>query len=130
MVTCRFHSFDDKFLDEIKLCKVSYSPGRKYFNFSFILSLSKTVKPKVIIVLSYIKESHFLLILSTLSTGWSFLWPILGQINSNVHYVIFWMIFIYVFIIIQATVTMNKVKTIDKVNLRMMIKSREELNHM
>ena len=37
-----------------------YSPGRKSFNFSLILSLSKTVKPKVILVLSYIKESQFL----------------------------------------------------------------------
>ena len=36
-----------------------YSPGRKHFNFSFILSLSKTVKPKVILVLSYIKEFIF-----------------------------------------------------------------------
>ena len=47
----------------------------------------------------------------------------LGQINSNVHYVIFWIIFIYVFMIIQTTVAMNKVKTIDKVNLSMMFKS-------
>ena len=38
--------------------------------------------------------------------------------------------YFYVFIIIQTTVTMNKVKTIDKVNLSMMIKSQEELNHM
>ena len=35
----------------------------------------------------------------------------------------------YLFIRIQTTVTMNKVKTIDKVNLSMMIKSLEELNH-
>ena len=41
-------------------------------------------------------------------------------------------LFIYLFIIIQTTITMNmmnKVKTIDKVNLSMMIKSQEELNH-
>ena len=38
--------------------------------------------------------------------------------------------FIYLFIIIQTTVTMNKVKTIDKVNISMMIKSQGELNHM
>ena len=37
--------------------------------------------------------------------------------------------FIYLYIIIQTTVTMNKVKTIDKENLSMMIKSQEELNH-
>ena len=37
---------------------------------------------------------------------------------------------LFLFIIIQTTVTMNKVKTIDKVNLIMMIKSQEELNHM
>ena len=37
--------------------------------------------------------------------------------------------FIYLFIIIQTIVTMNKVKTIDKVNLSMMIKSQEELNY-
>ena len=36
---------------------------------------------------------------------------------------------LFLFIIIQTTVTMNKVRTIDKVNLRMMIKSQEELNH-
>ena len=53
---------------EISVTVIKYSPGRKYFNFSFILSLSKTVNPKVILVLSYIS-----LILSTLSTGWSFL---------------------------------------------------------
>ena len=37
--------------------------------------------------------------------------------------------FIYLFIIIETSVAMNKVKTIDKVNLSMMIKSQEELNH-
>ena len=36
---------------------------------------------------------------------------------------------LFLFIIIQTTVTVNKVKTIDKVNLSMMIKSQEELNH-
>ena len=36
---------------------------------------------------------------------------------------------LFLFIIIQTTVTMNKVKTIDKVNLSMMIKSQGELNH-
>ena len=36
---------------------------------------------------------------------------------------------LFLFIIIQTTVTMNKVKTIDKVNLIMMIKSQKELNH-
>ena len=36
---------------------------------------------------------------------------------------------LFLFIIIQTTVTMNKVKTIDKVNLSMMIKTQEELNH-
>ena len=98
----------------------SYSPGRKSFYFSFILSLSKTVKPKVILVLSYIKE---------LSTGWSFL--MVHTDKSFLMYIMsyFWIIFINLFIIIQTTVTMNKMKTIDKVNLSMMIKSQEELNH-
>ena len=34
---------------------------------------------------------------------------------------------LFLFIIIRTTVTMNKMKTIDKVNLSMMIKSKEEL---
>ena len=36
---------------------------------------------------------------------------------------------LFLFMIIQTTVAMNKVKTIDKVNLSMLIKSQEELNH-
>ena len=36
---------------------------------------------------------------------------------------------LFLFTIIETTVTMNKVKTIDKVNLSMLIKSQEELNH-
>ena len=36
---------------------------------------------------------------------------------------------LFLFIIIQTTVTMNNVMTIDKVNLSMMVKSQEELNH-
>ena len=36
---------------------------------------------------------------------------------------------LFLFMIIQTTVAMNKVKTIDKVNLSMIIKTQEELNH-
>ena len=105
---------------------LNYSHGRKSFNFSLILSLSKTVKPKVILVLSYIKRVIFFDIINRVVF---FDGPYLDK--SILMYIMsyFFIIFIYLFIIIQTSVAMNKVKTIYKVNLSMMIKSQEELNH-
>ena len=49
--------------------------------------------------------------------------------KSILMYIMSYFGLFYLFIIIQTTVATNKVKTIDKVNLSIMIKSQEELNH-